>query len=76
MLKTEEKLERLFAKLRTLPQQRQQLAVEALSEIADEDLYVLSDEERAVLEPALDRARRGEFATDAEVDEAINKPWT
>lgn len=76
MLKTEEKLERLFAKLRTLPQQRQQLAVEALSEIADEDLYVLSDEERAVLEPALARARRGEFATDAEVDEAINKPWT
>jgi uncharacterized protein YjiK len=76
MLKTEEKLERLFAKLRTLPQQRQQLAVEALSEIADEELYVLSDDERAVLEPALERARRGEFATDAEVDEAINKPWT
>jgi len=73
---TEEKLETLFAKVRALPKERQQLAIMALSEIAEDDVYVLSDEERAILEPALERARRGEFASDAEVDEVLNKPWS
>jgi len=36
----------------------------------------LSDEERAILEPALERAKRGEFASDAEVDEVLKKPWS
>ena len=76
MATIEEKLETLFAKVRTLPEDRQQLAIMALSEIAEEDVYILSDEERAILEPALERAKRGEFASDAEVDEAINKPWS
>ena len=71
-----EELERLFAKVRKLPKDLRQLAVEALSEIAEEDVYVLSGDERGVLEPALERAGRGEFASDAEVDEAINKPWS
>ena len=48
----------------------------ALTEIAEDDVYVLSDEERAILEPALERAKRGEFASDAEVDEVLNKPWS
>jgi hypothetical protein len=72
---TEEKLEALFAKVRTLPKARQEYVAMALEEITDEDVYVLSDEERAILEPALARARRGEFAADAEVDEILNKPW-
>ncbi len=72
----EEKLEELFAKVRTLPRDRQERAVDALTDIAEDDVYVLSDEERAVLEPALDRAKRGEFASDAEVDEVLNKPWS
>ena len=76
MPKTEDKLESLFAKVRSLPKARQELAVEALSEIADEGVYALSEEERAVLEPALERAKRGEFASEAEVDEAINKSWS
>jgi len=76
MATIEEKLETLFAKVRTLPEDRQQQAIMALSEIAEEDVYILSDEERAILEPALERAKRGEFASDAEVDEAINKPWS
>jgi len=50
--------------------------VEALAEIADPAPYDLSDEERAVLEPALERAKRGDFASDEEVNEAINKPWS
>ena len=76
MPKTEDKLERLFAKVRSLPKARQDLAVEVLSEITDDGVYALSDEERAVLEPALERAKRGEFASDAEVDEAINSSWS
>jgi hypothetical protein len=76
MVTTEDKLESLFAKVRTLPKARQELAVEALSEIADEQTYKLSDNERAVVESGLDRAKRGEFAHDSEVDEVLNKPWS
>jgi hypothetical protein len=76
MPKTEDMLETLFAKVRALPKARQELAVEALSEITDEETYKLSDDERAVLEPALERAKRGKFATDADVDEVLNKPWS
>ena len=75
MATTEDKLETLFAKVRALPRARQELAVEALSEIADEETYILSDDERAVLESGLDRAKRGEFASDADIDEVLNKPW-
>jgi hypothetical protein len=75
MPKTEEKLERLIVKVRTLPTARKRLAIEALAAITD-DTYVLSDDERGVLEPALERAKRGEFASDAEVDEVLNKPWS
>jgi len=71
-----DKLEELFAKVRTLSRQRQELAVEALAEIADPAPYDLSEEERGILEPALERAKRGEFASDEEVNEAINKPWS
>jgi len=71
---TSEKLESLFAKVRNLPEARQELAVDALSEIA-EDVYQLSDDERAVLEPALRDAERGENLSDAETDELLTKPW-
>ena len=75
MTTIDERLEALFAKVRTLPEDRKQYAIIALTEIANEDIYVLSDEERAILEPALRDAERGIFASDDEVDEAINKPW-
>ena len=76
MATTEDRLERLFAKVRALPKGRRELAVEALSEITDEREYKLSDAERAALEPALARAKRGEFAPDADVDEVLNKSWS
>ena len=75
MTTTAEKLEALFAKVRTLPVDRQEYAVMVLAELTDEDVYELSDEECAILEPALEQAKRGEFASDAEVDEILNKPW-
>ena len=71
---TLEKLETLYLKVRSLPKARQELAVEALSEIA-EDVYALSDDERAVLEPALRDAERDENLADADTDEILSKTW-
>jgi hypothetical protein len=74
MMTTQEKLEALFAKVRALPEPRQLAAVEALAEIAQEP-YVLSDEERAILEPALAEAKRGEnLIDDEELDDFLDKP--
>ena len=72
---TEDKLETLFAKVRSLPKERKELAVEALSEIAEVEIYQLSDAERALLESELEAAKREEFASDEEVDEALHKSW-
>ena len=70
------KLESLFAKVRALPKARQDLAVEALSEIAGDEVYELSADERVVLEAALERAKRGEFASDADVAKVLDTPWS
>jgi hypothetical protein len=75
MATTQDDLELLFAKVRELPRARQELAIEALSEIAEEEPYQLSGDECAVLDGALERAKRGEFASEAEVDELLHKPW-
>lgn len=71
----EEMLEILIAKVRALPPERKELAVEALTEITDPQVYVLSDEERAILEPALEDARRGENLIDVEDVDVLTKPW-
>jgi hypothetical protein len=72
---TQEKLEALFARVRALPEPRQLAAVEALAEIAQEP-YALSDEERAILEPALAEAKRGEnLIDDEDLDDFLDKPW-
>jgi uncharacterized protein YjiK len=71
---TLEKLDALLLKLRSIPEDRQRLAVEALSDIT-EDVYVLSDEERAILEPALDDAKRGKNLVDADTLDILNKSW-
>jgi len=70
----QEKLEALFDKVRALPEARQEAAIEALAEIAEEP-HQLSEEELAVLRPALERAKRGEFVPDDEVAELLDKPW-
>ena len=75
MQNIDDTLERLFAKVRALPEERRRLAADVLKELADADTYRLSEDERAVLKPALERAMRGEFATDAEVRDAIDAPW-
>ena len=71
---TEEKLDTLIAKLRTLPAERKELAVDVLIEIT-EDRYVLSDDELTILKPALVRAQRGEHVPDEEMSALLDKPW-
>jgi len=75
MSTTKEKLETAFAKVRTLPEELQKAALDALTEIADEP-YQLSDEELSILKPALERARRGETVSDEEMSDVLDKPWT
>lgn len=74
MTTTHDKLEHLFAKVRALPEQRQEQVVELLADITDEP-FVLSDDELAVVLPELEAARRGEFACPQDVDAVLNRPW-
>lgn len=74
MSTTREKLEALFAKVRTLPEPLQEAAAEALAEIVEEP-YQLSDDELAVLKPALERAQPGEVVPDSKVADLLDKPW-
>lgn len=61
-------LETAISKIRSLPEDKQLLAAELLEEVAAaEEPYVLSPAERAILEPALQRARSGDVASDADV---------
>ncbi|MGO9483043.1 MAG: hypothetical protein ACLPX9_00450 [Rhodomicrobium sp.] len=69
-----EKLETLFDKVRSLPKERQEAAIEALADIAPEP-YELSAGELSVMKPALERAQRGEYASGAEVSELLGKTW-
>ena len=75
MSTTQQRLDELVAKLRSLPIVRQEAAIEALNEIVAEP-YRLSKDELAVLRPALQEALRGENLTDAESDELLTKPWS
>ena len=62
-------LEQAISKVRNLSEDKQRLAAELLEELAaTEELYILSEAERAVLLPALERARSGEFASDSDLE--------
>lgn len=56
-------LEQAISKVRALSEDRQRLAAELLEELASIDAtHVLSEDELAILLPALERTDRGEFA--------------
>ena len=63
------RLETVLEAVRSWPAERQEAAAEVLEHMnrLATTAYKLSDEERADLEEALAEARRGEFASDAEV---------
>ena len=63
------RLQKALQAVETWPEDRQDAAAELLERLhaLATDPYKLSDEEYADLEEALAEARRGEFATDAEM---------
>ena len=65
------RLQKALEAVKTWPVARQDAAAEVLERMDNlaTTPYALSDEERADLEEALVEARRGEFASDAEVTE-------
>ena len=67
-------LESLIARVRDLPEERQQAVIDAIHEIADEP-YRLSEDELSILRPALEEAKRGEYLVDAETDPVLNGSW-
>ena len=66
-------LDTTIAKVRELPEEEQERAAEALiafAELAKQGVYTLSADERAVIEEPKAAIRRGEFASDADVEAA------
>jgi hypothetical protein len=69
-------LEDALAKVLRLPEDKQEVAAELLEQLASgSDPYALSDEERAIVRDALARARRGELASDEQVEATLRRPW-
>jgi hypothetical protein len=64
----------LIRRVLALPAEKQHAAAALLEEWLDEP-YVLSDDELAVLRPALAEARRGEHLTDLEDTPELSQPW-
>ena len=66
-------LDQAIAKVRELPEEEQEAAAQSLlvfAELAKKGVYKLSAEARAVLEESKAQVRRGELATDEEVEAA------
>lgn len=66
-------LDEAIAKVRELPEEEQERAAESLmvfAELAKQGVYKLSAEERAAIDASRAQVRRGELATDAEVEAA------
>jgi predicted transcriptional regulator len=66
---TKEQLEAIFDRVRSWPAEKQQEAVEVLLWLdgRQDNVYVLSPEERADIEVGLVELERGEIATEEEV---------
>ena len=66
-------LDQAIAKVRELPAEEQERAAEALmlfADLAKQGVYRLSSDERTAIEESRDQVRRGELATDEEVEAA------
>jgi hypothetical protein len=61
-----------------LPEDQQAYAAEVLEQLvadADAGVFDIPDEHMAGVLEGLEQARRGEFASDSEVDAVLRKPW-
>jgi predicted transcriptional regulator len=74
MMNTAKQLDDLVAKVRTLPTARQQEVIAVLHDIVAEP-YELSENELAILRPAMAEALAGQHLVDADADEVLTKPW-
>ena len=74
MIKSVERLEHLMAKLRTLPEAKQEVAADLLADLTD-DVYVLSEAEDAAIDEALSQARKGQFISSGAADAILRKTW-
>ena len=69
-------LDEALAAARQLPPEKQAMAVEFIEELASSaSLYVFEADERSIVEAAVARAKRGEFADDADVAALLDRPW-
>lgn len=70
-----QRLEKLLEIVKSWPEARQEDAVAVLEAMAENDgsVYALSDCEREKINASRAKARRGEFATDAEVAAVLRK---
>ena len=71
-------LEDAIAKVKKLPEDRQAYAAEVLEQLvadADAGVFDIPDEHMAGVLEGLEQARRGEFASDSEVDAVLRKAW-
>jgi hypothetical protein len=69
-------LDQAIAKVRELPDEEQERAAQSLlifAELAKQGAYKLTTEERAALAESKAQVRRGEFATDEEVEAAYSR---
>lgn len=70
-------LQDAIEKVQRLPEDRQALAAELLEQLAagGTDVFVVPEEDRAAIVEGLRQAERGEFASDADVEAVLRKPW-
>ena len=71
-------LEDAIRKIKDLPDDRQAYAAEVLEQIAaasGNGKFVVPEEHRAAVLEGLEQARRGDFASDEEVDAVLRRPW-
>jgi hypothetical protein len=69
-------LDQAVAKVRELPEEEQERAARSLmvfAELAKQGAYALTPEERAAIEESKAQMRRGDFATDEEVEAAYRR---
>ena len=68
-------LEQAIEKVKSLSEAEQRYAAQLLEQLAStgDDVYVLSDDERRLIQEARDQLERGEVATPAEVRATYDK---
>jgi hypothetical protein len=74
---TKHEIKAVLDRVLTWPEELQQEAAEILLALGREEaFYQPGAEEQAAIEQGLRELDQGEFASDAEVEELLRRPWT